>query len=145
MGFVQIKLRVRGKSSSFWWCKRYSTILSDSREHSKNVFAVILGYRDTVHEFWWKLFLALSDRVWSDFLARNMSKTFSENVSVNIPVYKCPILMFAVFPRNDHVHEIECNTMQRNKKWYCKRNIFIFLYKYDQNRVFFRVVYYPFR
>ena len=38
MKFVQIKRRVRGKSSSFWWCKRYSAIWSNSREHSENVF-----------------------------------------------------------------------------------------------------------
>ena len=38
MEFVQIKRKVRGKSSSFWWCKRYSAIWSDSREHSENGF-----------------------------------------------------------------------------------------------------------
>ena len=38
MEFVQIKRRVRRKSSSFWWCKRYSVIWSDSREHLENVF-----------------------------------------------------------------------------------------------------------
>ena len=54
MEFVQIKRRVRGKSSSFWWCKRYSAIWSNSREHTKNVFAVNLGYRDNKYEFWWK-------------------------------------------------------------------------------------------
>ena len=36
MEFVQIKRRVRGKSSSFWWCKRYSAIWYDSQEHSEN-------------------------------------------------------------------------------------------------------------
>ena len=56
MEFVQIKRRVRGKSSSFWWCKRYSAIWSYSWEHSKNVFTVNLGYRDNVHEFWQKTF-----------------------------------------------------------------------------------------
>ena len=29
----------------------YSAIWLDSREHSKNVFAVNLGHRDNVHEF----------------------------------------------------------------------------------------------
>ena len=58
MEFVQMKRRVRGKLSSFWWCKRYSAILSDSREHSENVFAVNLGYRDNVHDFGQKSFLA---------------------------------------------------------------------------------------
>ena len=38
MEFVQIKRRVRGKSSSFWWGKRYSAVWSDSREHSENYF-----------------------------------------------------------------------------------------------------------
>ena len=38
MKFVQIKRRVRRKLSAFWWCKRYSAIWSDSREHSENVF-----------------------------------------------------------------------------------------------------------
>ena len=28
-----------------------SAVWSNSREHSKNVFAVNLGYRDNVHEF----------------------------------------------------------------------------------------------
>ena len=32
-------------------CKRYSAIWSNSRKHSKNIFAVNLGYRDNVHEF----------------------------------------------------------------------------------------------
>ena len=54
--FVQINRRVREKLSSFWWCKRYSAIWSNSREHSKNVFAVNLGYRDNAHEFWRKTF-----------------------------------------------------------------------------------------
>ena len=36
-----------------------------------------------------------------------MSKTFSEKVFVNVLVYKCPIFMFAVFPLNDHVHDIK--------------------------------------
>ena len=31
--FVQIKRRVRGKSNSFWWCKRCFAIWSDSQEH----------------------------------------------------------------------------------------------------------------
>ena len=48
MEFVQIKRRVRGKSSNFWWCKRYSAIWSNLREHSENVFAVNLGYRDNI-------------------------------------------------------------------------------------------------
>ena len=48
---VQIKRRVRGKSSPFWRCKRNSAIWSNSREHLKHVFAVNLGYRDNVHEF----------------------------------------------------------------------------------------------
>ena len=30
--------RVHGKSCSFWWCKCYSAIWSDSGEHSENVF-----------------------------------------------------------------------------------------------------------
>ena len=30
--------RVRGKPCSFWWCKCYSAIWSDSGEHSENVF-----------------------------------------------------------------------------------------------------------
>ena len=34
MEFVQIKHRVHRKASSFWWCKRYSAIWTDSREHS---------------------------------------------------------------------------------------------------------------
>ena len=51
MEFVQIKRRVRGKSRSFWWCKHYSAIWSNSREHSKNVFAVNLGHRNNVHNF----------------------------------------------------------------------------------------------
>ena len=51
MEFVQKKHRVRGISSTFWWCERYSAIWSNSREHSKNVFAINLGYRDNVHEF----------------------------------------------------------------------------------------------
>ena len=38
------------------WCKRYSAIWSNSREQSKNVFAVNLGYRDNVHEVWRKTF-----------------------------------------------------------------------------------------
>ena len=50
-GICSNKRRVRGKSSSFWWCKRYSAIWSNSREHSKNVFAVKMGHRDNVHEF----------------------------------------------------------------------------------------------
>ena len=54
MEFVQIKRRVCGKSSSFWWCKHYCAIWSNSWEHSKNVFAVNLGHWDNVHEFWWK-------------------------------------------------------------------------------------------
>ena len=37
MEFVSIKCRVRRKSNSFWWCKRNSSIWSDSREHSENV------------------------------------------------------------------------------------------------------------
>ena len=36
--FVQTKHRVREKSSSFWWCKRYSAIWSNSQEHSKTVY-----------------------------------------------------------------------------------------------------------
>ena len=48
MEFVQIKRRVRGKSRSFWWCMHYSAIWSNSREHSKNVFAVNLGHRNNV-------------------------------------------------------------------------------------------------
>ena len=56
MEFVQIKCRVRGKSRSFWWCKHYSVIWSNSREHSKNVFAVNLGHRNNVHKFWRKTF-----------------------------------------------------------------------------------------
>ena len=47
MEFVQIKCGVRRKSSSFWWCKRYSAIWSSSWEHLKSVFAVNLGYRCT--------------------------------------------------------------------------------------------------
>ena len=31
MEFVQMKSKVRDKSSSFWWCKRYSEIWFDSR------------------------------------------------------------------------------------------------------------------
>ena len=54
MEFVEIKCRVCGKSNSFWWCKGYSAIWSNSREHLKNVFAVSLGYQDNVHEFWEK-------------------------------------------------------------------------------------------
>ena len=54
MEFVQIKRRVRGKPSSFWWCKHYSAIWSNSRAYSKNVFALILGYRDNVHEFFYE-------------------------------------------------------------------------------------------
>ena len=34
MEFIQINSKVRGKSNSFWWCKRYSEIGSDS----ENVF-----------------------------------------------------------------------------------------------------------
>ena len=56
MEFVQIKRRVHGKSRSFWWCKHYSAIWSNSREHSKNVFAVNLGHRNNVHEIWRKTF-----------------------------------------------------------------------------------------
>ena len=37
MEFVQIKCEVREKSSSFWWCKRYSESWSDSRKHSEIV------------------------------------------------------------------------------------------------------------
>ena len=44
-GICSNKRRVRGKSSSFWWCKRYSAIWSNSREHSRNVFAINLGHR----------------------------------------------------------------------------------------------------
>ena len=44
MEFVQLKRRVRGMSNSVWWCKPYSAIWSNSREHSKNAFAVSLGY-----------------------------------------------------------------------------------------------------
>ena len=47
-GICSNKAIVRGKSSSFRWCKRYSAIWSNSREHLKNVFAVNLGYR-TMH------------------------------------------------------------------------------------------------
>ena len=36
--------------------KSYSVIWSDSQEHSKNVFAVNLGYGDNIHEFWWETF-----------------------------------------------------------------------------------------
>ena len=56
MEFIQIKCRVRWKSSSFWWCKRYSVNWSNSWEHSKKVFAVNLGYQDNVNKFWWKTF-----------------------------------------------------------------------------------------
>ena len=52
MEFVQIKRRVRGKWRSFWWCKHYSAIWSNSREHSKNVFTVNLGHRNNILEFW---------------------------------------------------------------------------------------------
>ena len=38
MECVQIKCRVGRKSSSFWWCKCYSAIWPDSREHSENIF-----------------------------------------------------------------------------------------------------------
>ena len=51
MEFVQIKLRIRGKSSSLWCCKRYSVKWSNSREHLVNVLAVNLGYPDNIHEF----------------------------------------------------------------------------------------------
>ena len=51
MEFVQIKRRVRGKSSSFWWCKRYSAIWSNSREHSKKVFGVNLGHGTMYMDF----------------------------------------------------------------------------------------------
>ena len=34
MKIVQMKRRLRGNSSSFWWCRRYSAIWSDFREHS---------------------------------------------------------------------------------------------------------------
>ena len=36
MKFVQIKCKVRGRSSSFSRYKRYSEVWSDSREHSEN-------------------------------------------------------------------------------------------------------------
>ena len=38
MEFVQIKHRVCGKSSSFWWFKRYSASWSNSREPWKTVY-----------------------------------------------------------------------------------------------------------
>ena len=41
MEFVQAERRVCGKSSSFWWCKSYSAIWSNSREHSKIVLLSI--------------------------------------------------------------------------------------------------------
>ena len=41
MEIVQIKSRVRGKSRSFWWCKHFSAIWSNSREHSKNILLSI--------------------------------------------------------------------------------------------------------
>ena len=56
MEFVQIKHRVRGKSSSSWWCKRYNSSWCNSREHSKNVFAINLGHRDKVHDIGRKIF-----------------------------------------------------------------------------------------
>ena len=49
MEFVQIKHRVRENEVFFWWCKRYSAIWCNSREHSKNVFAISLGDMDSVH------------------------------------------------------------------------------------------------
>ena len=57
MEFVQIKRRVHRKSSSFWWCKRYSAIWSNSWEHSENVFAVSLGHWDNVQKILGKSFL----------------------------------------------------------------------------------------
>ena len=36
--YVQIKCKVRGKPCSFWWCKRFSEISSDSRVHSVTLF-----------------------------------------------------------------------------------------------------------
>ena len=55
MEFVQIKHRVRENEVFFWWCKCYSAIWSNSREHSKNVFAVSLGDRDNDMFFYEKL------------------------------------------------------------------------------------------
>ena len=66
MEFVQIKRIVRGKSRSFWWCKHYSAIWSNSREHSKNVFAVNLGHRINVHELWQKNILRMFSRIRPD-------------------------------------------------------------------------------
>ena len=46
MQFVQIKHRVCGKSRSFWYCKRYSAIMSISRAHS-SFFFFLLSVRAT--------------------------------------------------------------------------------------------------
>ena len=136
MEFVQIKCRVRRKSSSSLRCKCYSVIWSYSWKHSENVFALSLGYRDTVHEYWWKSFLT---PIWQGlkwFPCWKHVNTFSKKVSVYILVYKCFILMFAVSSRNDYVHDIKCDIMLWNRKWYCTRNILISLQRC------FTVVYY---
>ena len=54
MEFVEISAEYTENPSSFWWCKSYYVIWSNSREQSKNVFAVNLGHRDNVYEFWLK-------------------------------------------------------------------------------------------
>ena len=90
MEYVQIKRRVRGKSRSFWWCKHYSAIWSNSREHLKNVFAVNLGHRNNVLENQTRLQNS-TDTTRKSLIFRELCALFENNSSgINRDILKHP-------------------------------------------------------